>query len=224
MFPLPWGWCQTTICSRGSLGGVLRSMVVLPFILLTLKWDGDTSFSWAVVFIPVWTLGNSWNILGAPIACPLKAISKRQRKGWEPSLRHLPLSSIFFAMTMSHKIPQKAWTEMDRMAIYSTVSTHMKGCYVSLGCWSSSGPIEFIQRFNGTVTVSGCSAGNQMSIMTSIYDWFHHFFVEAPVDSHGLYGPGCPDMPRRSNVQGSSSWWSCNFVGSVGSRVGTRWL
>ena len=85
MFPLPWGWCQTTICSRGSLGGVLRSMVVLPFILLTLKWDGDTSFSWAVVFIPVWTLGNSWKILGAPIACPLKVISKRQRKGWEPS-------------------------------------------------------------------------------------------------------------------------------------------
>ena len=33
-----------------------RLLLVLPFILLTLKWDGDTSFSWAVVFIPIWKL------------------------------------------------------------------------------------------------------------------------------------------------------------------------
>mmetsp|Transcript_58984 Transcript_58984/g.129253 ORF Transcript_58984/g.129253 Transcript_58984/m.129253 type:complete len:623 (+) Transcript_58984:41-1909(+) len=48
---------QTNALMRGivvAIATLLGSMVVLPFILLTLKWDGDTSFSWAVVFIPVW--------------------------------------------------------------------------------------------------------------------------------------------------------------------------
>lgn len=48
---------QTNALMRGvvlTIVTLLGSMVVLPFILLTLKWDGDTSFSWAVVFIPVW--------------------------------------------------------------------------------------------------------------------------------------------------------------------------
>ena len=34
-----------------------RSYVASPFILLTLKWDGGTAFSWAVPFIPCWKLG-----------------------------------------------------------------------------------------------------------------------------------------------------------------------
>jgi len=33
---------------------ILGSYVASPFILLTLKWDGDTAFSWAVPFIPCW--------------------------------------------------------------------------------------------------------------------------------------------------------------------------
>lgn len=48
---------QTSALMRGIVVTILTllgSMVVLPFILLTLKWDGATSFSWAVVFIPVW--------------------------------------------------------------------------------------------------------------------------------------------------------------------------
>ena len=68
-----------------------------------------------------------------------------------------------------------------------------------------------------------------MSLMTSVYDWFHHFFLETPVDldRFGLYRPGCPDtyapMPKDLPAGDPAALLAGHFWSVIGSRVGARW-
>ena len=157
---------MTILTLLGTLGGALplgccylhsaralRSMVVLPFILLTLKWDGATSFSWGRGLHSPFGPSEIHGFMDrGSLTCPLKAISKMH-------FLHLPLSSLL-SMTIRKKIPQEElrWIEYDRMGNFflvppkdvDAVSNHMKGCYASLGCGSPRLPIESIEIVSGT--------------------------------------------------------------------------
>ena len=102
------------ICSGEDIRNMTdspRSYVASPFILLTLKWDGDTAFSWAVPFIPCWKLGrNSTCILSLALTAVLseKGVASLLRRNIRQNLASLSVyweDQIFFCQFQIRTLP-----------------------------------------------------------------------------------------------------------------------